>query len=1140
MSVDYRPDYDPADVDSDYGHTGGDITVPTFTANMKPFRFWCQKALPLVYDDSLSYYEVLCKVVKQMNDFLTDLQTATGAIDEFAQQFVINQQFLNDMADQLGQNVQDLEEYINDRLEDYMTAYTQLQDYVNNYFDNLDVQQEINNKLDEMASDGTFNTLFDPVITAWMTTKTAQIDAAIAAQDAVQAQQNGRISTLESRMDTFASLPSGSTSGNAELLDIRTNFLGETYPTAGDAVRASDMIASGFQSIPATLISDWDGNDESSVYDTIQIDISAYKGGHIVVIGTFLYFQYDIQEIGKCSVYATNISGATEDTNAVNYAPGSAVFKSLTQITTAIQDEERLLLQFAIPDDYSYQYLKIGHVDHTPNPAYYTDPLYIVYGNSWSKTPVDDTLSIPGDAADAKATGDALEQLNERFVYGCPLALQWEQGRLSTQGAEVASDYICRTKLMPVSAGSILQVVQSASHSVDVYFYNGSTFVERVASGGGTQAKIGTRFYTVPNGVDGFRVICPLDGVTPLTPDVAAKMVFIAVTDRAFISILRGAENGVHRYAKLKSFGNSILTGTVYLNGSIGAVVSYDNAPYGGVAIGLGLEQHNVDHTLLSSTGLLYDAGKGSFLSNIKQTDITGYDYLLTHFWTDDMSNYQLGDIETAVANDGTLIGGVLELLSYVRTNNKLCSVILVSVPPVGISSAGDGIFDAVYANGKSIKDLDYVMHELADRYHFTYIDWQDMYLSYHYQEYTYQSNNVHLATSAPYRTMSEYLSQKVRYSIGKTKEVVWENGVSVGEVWESGRVNTTTGELITTTTAIRTNKIPISEISELYIVGTLNYTGSVFYYSGSTFISYAPVHSLPSPFTIPSGADTCIVVIRNIDGSVIDTIAGANVKIYDSNGAVIKAVLSEGKQQNRMAMLTIIDDDSNERFYNDLYPVMRNKKVTVATAVITGSVGNTGNMSWSEIEECYSNGIEVLSHTHSHFLSTDPDFDSLTIKDITIDYQKAKNILALHGMPTDILVFSGSTGLTSKFQTAAERVYRYGILAGDNKTNYQGGDPYRIRRYRVGNQTDNHCDIETLQGLIDSVKTTGGWMIWMTHTSGGSSAWTSGTGEGSSAYILGQAVDYAISQGVPVVSTAYGIKKYFSKWENTNVEPYS
>ena len=30
-------------------------------------EFWCQKVLPLVYDDSLSYYELLCKVVDYLN-----------------------------------------------------------------------------------------------------------------------------------------------------------------------------------------------------------------------------------------------------------------------------------------------------------------------------------------------------------------------------------------------------------------------------------------------------------------------------------------------------------------------------------------------------------------------------------------------------------------------------------------------------------------------------------------------------------------------------------------------------------------------------------------------------------------------------------------------------------------------------------------------------------------------------------------------------------------------------------------------------------------------------------------------------------------------------------------------------------------
>ena len=34
------------------------------------FRFWCQKVLPLVYDNSLSYYEVLCKVVNYINKLI--------------------------------------------------------------------------------------------------------------------------------------------------------------------------------------------------------------------------------------------------------------------------------------------------------------------------------------------------------------------------------------------------------------------------------------------------------------------------------------------------------------------------------------------------------------------------------------------------------------------------------------------------------------------------------------------------------------------------------------------------------------------------------------------------------------------------------------------------------------------------------------------------------------------------------------------------------------------------------------------------------------------------------------------------------------------------------------------------------------
>lgn len=42
---------------------------------MKHFKFWCQKVLPLVYDDSLSYYEVLCKVVDYINRLIDSDRT---------------------------------------------------------------------------------------------------------------------------------------------------------------------------------------------------------------------------------------------------------------------------------------------------------------------------------------------------------------------------------------------------------------------------------------------------------------------------------------------------------------------------------------------------------------------------------------------------------------------------------------------------------------------------------------------------------------------------------------------------------------------------------------------------------------------------------------------------------------------------------------------------------------------------------------------------------------------------------------------------------------------------------------------------------------------------------------------------------
>lgn len=146
---------------------------------LQPFRYWCQKVLPLVYDDSLSYYELLCKVVDYLNKTMEDVETLHGDVTNLH------------------------------------TAYVELQGYVNNYFASLDVQQEINNKLDQMAISGELTNLLEPFFT--------------------NLQNN--ISDLISRMNEFSKLQDGSTTGDAELIDGRISWTGSSYENIGENIR---------------------------------------------------------------------------------------------------------------------------------------------------------------------------------------------------------------------------------------------------------------------------------------------------------------------------------------------------------------------------------------------------------------------------------------------------------------------------------------------------------------------------------------------------------------------------------------------------------------------------------------------------------------------------------------------------------------------------------------------------------------------------------------------------------------------------------------------------------------------------------------------------------------------------------------
>ena len=89
--------------------------------SLRPFVFWAQTTLPTVFDDSLSYYEVLTKLCKMVNTLLENEDTN-------------------------AENIQLLSE-----------AFQELQDFTNDYFDNLDISEEIDNKINELIDSGDFD-----------------------------------------------------------------------------------------------------------------------------------------------------------------------------------------------------------------------------------------------------------------------------------------------------------------------------------------------------------------------------------------------------------------------------------------------------------------------------------------------------------------------------------------------------------------------------------------------------------------------------------------------------------------------------------------------------------------------------------------------------------------------------------------------------------------------------------------------------------------------------------------------------------------------------------------------------------------------------------------------------------------------
>lgn len=76
------------------------------------FRFWCQKVLPLVYDDSLSYYELLNKVVVYLNNTIKDVANVEDNVGKLATSYGELEGYVNEHFTELTSAIKALTETV--------------------------------------------------------------------------------------------------------------------------------------------------------------------------------------------------------------------------------------------------------------------------------------------------------------------------------------------------------------------------------------------------------------------------------------------------------------------------------------------------------------------------------------------------------------------------------------------------------------------------------------------------------------------------------------------------------------------------------------------------------------------------------------------------------------------------------------------------------------------------------------------------------------------------------------------------------------------------------------------------------------------------------------------------------------------
>lgn len=285
------------------------ITLP-------PFKAFLASNIPSVYDNTLTYYEELVKLIAYLEKKVVPAINKTAA-----------------------------------EVDGVLEAFKELKDYVDHYFDNLDVQEEINNKLDAMAESGTLAEIVAlyanlPCIHAYDTIADMAASESLVAGSFARAMSKTVAGTGDGNYYKIRETVEGDNPDGVNLVTITgTTLVAEIIPDA-----FMDEIAQDLQEVESEIDNKYNRTDKITLQNYLIYDLANYshytQGSCEDESGNIYVYESDTSYNGGSILVFNKNTETLANTISTNFYHGANMVKKGNYIYVAPSKGDNDFLQY--------------------------------------------------------------------------------------------------------------------------------------------------------------------------------------------------------------------------------------------------------------------------------------------------------------------------------------------------------------------------------------------------------------------------------------------------------------------------------------------------------------------------------------------------------------------------------------------------------------------------------------------------------------------------------------------------------------------------------------------------------------------------------------------------------------------------